>query len=93
MQILILVLNYPMHFQEHPSPKLPGVEAATGSLGHGLPIGNGMALSSRITGFEIPYAIDGGTVSLLVSLLLFFLISFCSRQPKLDPDIEAVMDM
>jgi transketolase len=26
------------------------VEAATGSLGHGLPIGNGMALAARITG-------------------------------------------
>lgn len=34
--------------EEHPSPKLPGVEAATGSLGHGLPIGNGMALAARI---------------------------------------------
>jgi transketolase len=36
--------------EEHPSPKQVGVEAATGSLGHGLPIGNGMALSCRITG-------------------------------------------
>lgn len=37
-------------FAEHPpSPSyLPGIEAATGSLGHGLPIGLGMALSSRI---------------------------------------------
>jgi transketolase len=34
--------------EEHPSPKLPGVEAATGSLGHGLPIANGMALAARI---------------------------------------------
>jgi len=34
--------------EEHPTPKLPGVEAATGSLGHGLPIGNGMALAGRI---------------------------------------------
>jgi len=34
---------------EHPPAKgLPGVEAATGSLGHGLPIGVGMALSARI---------------------------------------------
>jgi transketolase len=34
---------------EHPPAKtLPGVEAATGSLGHGLPIGAGMALSARI---------------------------------------------
>lgn len=34
---------------EHPPAKgLPGVEAVTGSLGHGLPIGVGMALSARI---------------------------------------------
>ena len=35
--------------EEHPSPKLKGVEAATGSLGHGLPIGSGIALSAKIT--------------------------------------------
>jgi transketolase len=34
--------------EEHPSPRLPGVEAATGSLGHGLPQGCGMALAARI---------------------------------------------
>lgn len=36
--------------EEHPSPKLPGVETATGSLGHGLPCGSGMALAARIKG-------------------------------------------
>ena len=36
---------------EHPPANLlPGVEAATGSLGHGLPIGCGMALAGRIQG-------------------------------------------
>lgn len=37
---------------EHPPTPdhLAGIEAATGSLGHGLPIGLGMALSARITG-------------------------------------------
>ena len=35
--------------EEHPSPKMYGVEAATGSLGHGLSIGCGIALSSKIT--------------------------------------------
>jgi transketolase len=36
---------------EHPPANLlPGVEAATGSLGHGLPIGCGMALAGRIRG-------------------------------------------
>ena len=34
---------------EHPPANLlPGVEAATGSLGHGLPIGIGMAVAGRI---------------------------------------------
>ncbi|MFN8535731.1 MAG: transketolase [Dehalococcoidia bacterium] len=36
---------------EHPSLGCaPGVEASTGSLGHGLPIGLGMALAGRIEG-------------------------------------------
>ncbi|MEM6750330.1 MAG: transketolase [Planctomycetota bacterium] len=36
---------------EQPAPFCaPGVEVATGSLGHGLPIGIGMALSGRIRG-------------------------------------------
>ena len=33
--------------EEHPSPKLKGIEAATGSLGHGLSISCGIALSSK----------------------------------------------
>lgn len=39
-------------FAEHPpTPRhLPGIEAATGSLGHGLPMGLGMALAGRIQG-------------------------------------------
>ncbi len=36
---------------EHPGPRcVPGVEAATGSLGHGLSLGLGMALAGRIQG-------------------------------------------
>jgi len=39
-------------FAEHPpAPEyLPGIEAATGSLGHGLPMGLGMALAARMHG-------------------------------------------
>jgi len=39
-------------FAEHPPTPdhLPGIEAATGSLGHGLPMGLGMALAARIQG-------------------------------------------
>ena len=32
----------------HPEPKLPGVEWPTGSLGHGLAVGVGMALAARM---------------------------------------------
>ena len=41
-------------FAEHPPTPdhLPGIEAATGSLGHGLPIGLGMALAGRIQGHD-----------------------------------------
>lgn len=36
--------------EEHPSLNcIPGVEASTGSLGHGLPVGVGMAMASGIT--------------------------------------------
>lgn len=36
---------------EHPSPKcIPGVEMATGSLGHGLSVGIGQALAAKING-------------------------------------------
>lgn len=39
------------HLAEHPAAFcVPGIEAATGSLGHGLPIGVGMALSTKIKG-------------------------------------------
>ena len=34
--------------EEHPNPKQKWVETATGSLGHGLAIGNGMALAAKL---------------------------------------------
>jgi transketolase len=40
---------YSMHADFH---RVPGVEASTGSLGHGLPIAVGMALSGRVNGAE-----------------------------------------
>lgn len=44
-------------FGEHPPvpQDLPGVEAATGSLGHGLPMGLGMALAGRLN--KLPYKV------------------------------------
>jgi len=34
----------------HPETQIPGVEASTGALGHGLPIGVGLALAARLQG-------------------------------------------
>ena len=34
-------------FAEHPSPKIPGVEATTGALGHGLSVGVGMSIGIK----------------------------------------------
>jgi transketolase len=40
-------------FGEHPPAHgVPGIEAATGSLGHGLPIAIGLALAARIKGYD-----------------------------------------
>lgn len=38
--------------QGHPIQKTPGVDMTTGSLGHGLSIGLGMALEARLTGHD-----------------------------------------
>ena len=50
-------------------------------------------IADRFFELEIPYGIDGGAIALLVSLTLFFGISLFSKPPKLDADIEAVMDL
>jgi transketolase len=36
----------------HPDLGIPGIEAATGSLGHGLPIAVGMALADKLQGLD-----------------------------------------
>ncbi|MCH2115349.1 MAG: hypothetical protein MK171_10630 [Pirellulales bacterium] len=46
----------------------------------------------KVGNYSLPHGLQVGALSLLVSLLLFFGISLCSRPPQLDPDIEAVMD-
>ena len=41
-------LNQGRLLGEHPDPRIPGVEVVSGSLGHGLPIGSGMALADKM---------------------------------------------
>ncbi|OGG04301.1 transketolase [Candidatus Gottesmanbacteria bacterium RBG_16_52_11] len=48
-ELLPTFVKFDSMFGQHPdSRKVPGVEACTGSLGHGLSVGVGMALSARI---------------------------------------------
>ena len=47
----------------------------------------------KVGGFAVPFGVDVGAVSLIVSLTLFFGISLASKPPELDEDIEAVMDL
>lgn len=49
MELLDTYARHGSCLPEHPSPHcVPGVEAATGSLGHGLSLGLGMAIAGRI---------------------------------------------
>jgi len=41
-------LNQGRLLGEHPDPRIPGIEVVSGSLGHGLPIGSGMALADKM---------------------------------------------
>jgi Na+/proline symporter len=48
---------------------------------------------TRLFGYSMPFGIDTGAVSLMVSLTLFFGISLASKPPQIDEDVAAVMDM
>ncbi len=63
--------------------------AANVAIGASLAINFGVQLFS----LPVPFGIDVGALSLLVSLTLFFGISLMSKPPQLDRDIAAVMDM
>jgi len=43
-------LNKGRLLAEHPDPRIPGIEVVSGSLGHGLSIGAGMALADKFDG-------------------------------------------
>ncbi len=47
----------------------------------------------KIFKIPLPYAIDVGALSLFISLFLFIAISLITTPDKLDPDVEAVMDL
>lgn len=67
--------------------------AANTAIVAGLVINLGVKLADKIWSVKLPYGFDGGALALLVSLTLFFGISLLSKPPKLDEDVEAVMDL
>jgi len=50
-------------------------------------------LGIKLLKIDIPYRIDAGAIALLVSMTVFFGISLLSKPPRLDSDVEAVMDL
>ncbi len=44
---LMTLREFSSELEGHPTPRIPGVDAATGSLGQGLSVGAGMALGAR----------------------------------------------
>ena len=63
--------------------------AANAAIASSLVVNFGIELF----GVALPYGINGGFVALLLSMTLFFGISLASPPPRIDPDIEAVMDL
>ncbi len=47
----------------------------------------------QLAGIVLPYGITGGLISFLVSLVLFIGVSLVTRKPRLDSDMEAVLNI
>ena len=45
-------INSPKFLSGHPHPKTPGIEIATGSLGQGLSVAHGIALGTKLDGYD-----------------------------------------
>ncbi len=65
------------------------------ALAANVAIGVSLVVNFGIELFDIPipHGIHGGTIAMVLSILLFFGVSLLSKRPQLDPDIEAVMDV
>ncbi len=63
--------------------------AASVSIGASVVINLGI----EIADVTLPYGIHGGIPALIVSLVLFLGISLMSPPPRLDPDIEAALEL
>jgi Na+/proline symporter len=66
--------------------------AACASIGLSLVV-NLAVLILQLQNVRVPYGVAGGTLALLASLAVFLGVSLLSKPPKIDADVEAVMDM
>src|SRR3984957_9146320 len=49
---IMTLRQFGSELEGHPTPRIPGVDAATGSLGQGLSVGVGLALGARLDGSD-----------------------------------------
>jgi transketolase len=47
---MMTLRQFSSEMEGHPTPRIPGVDAATGSLGQGLSVGAGLAIGARLDG-------------------------------------------
>src|ERR1700733_10154013 len=45
---LMTLRQFSSELEGHPTPRIPGVDAATGSLGQGISVGSGLAIGARM---------------------------------------------
>jgi Na+/proline symporter len=69
--------------------KRASVPAALIAIGSSLAVNFGF----RLGGVRLPYGIDHGAAALVVSLVLFFAVSFVRPAPPLPEDLDAVLEL
>ena len=47
----------------------------------------------KVFAIRMPWGISSGTVALIVALTLFYAVSWLGREPRLDEDVEAVIEL
>src|SRR6202521_3876259 len=62
---LMTLRQFSSELEGHPTPRIPGVDAATGSLGQGLSVGAGLALGARMdkTGVRVYVLVGDGEMA------------------------------
>ena len=62
--------EFSSELEGHPTPRIPGVDAATGSLGQGLSVGAGLAIGAL--GMAAPYWINALSTFAVIAALIWW---------------------